>query len=155
MASEGAFLDSTAAPPSEGEIAAAVGPTWPLWQRLQAWVGATYGVSGEPLFTGREHGWALRFRRSGKALLTLAPRAEGGFRALVVIGPSHWDAVEALPLTPRVRATWTQAKPYPDGRWIFTEVPDGATVRDLEQLIALKSPPPKRLRARAAAAAPA
>jgi hypothetical protein len=146
MATRGRLLDRARVPSLE-ELAVAAGPGRPRWERLAAWVGATYGVVGEPLWSGRESGWVLRFRRSGRALLTLMPLESGGVRALVVIGPSAWAAVDGVELSERIRAEWASAHPYPDGRWLFPLVDDDAVEEDLERLIALKSPPPRRRRA--------
>lgn len=144
--SVGAFLD-TAAPPARAELERALGPALARWDRLVGWMGATYGLAGEPLFFGRDSGWSLRFRRSGRALLTLTPMDDGSVRALVVIGPSAWEAITAEPLSPPVRAAWEAAHPYPDGRWLWLSLADDAVVADVERLVALKSPPPRRPRA--------
>ena len=148
----GALLDRAAAPALD-DLAAACGPARDRWDRLAGWVEATYGVAGEPLWFGRESGWVVRFRRSGKALFTLLPLEGGGFRALVVVGPSAWAAVAEAELSQPIRAAWAAAHPYPDGRWLWPEVTDEAIVADIERLVALKSPPPRRIRRRVAAGA--
>jgi hypothetical protein len=145
MTMAGAFCDPTS-PPSEIELRTHLELAWPRWRGLEDWIGDRYGIRGEPLFTGRVSGWAVRFRRSGKALLTLSPQAAGGFRALVVIGPSTWGAVNELELGPALREAWTNARPYPDGRWLFVPVDDDRTVDDIRRLVELKSPPPRRPR---------
>jgi hypothetical protein len=147
MTASGLLLDPTTAPTAR-ELAASLGSTRPLWDRLVSWMLETYGLTGEPLFTTREDGWALRFRRSGRALLTLQPLADGRFKALVVLGPSVWDQVAGVGLGSVVKAAWDGAHPYPDGRWLFLAVDDDETVDDIERLIALKSPPPRRVRQR-------
>lgn len=133
-------------PPTQLELTECVGATRPLWERLVGWIEATYAVAGEPLFFGRESGWVLRFRRGGKALVTLLPLADGGFQALVVVGPSAWESVAGAPLSPAIRAAWEAAKPYPDGRWLWPRVTDAAVAEDIERLVAIKSPPPRRPR---------
>ena len=80
----------------------------------------------------------------------MIPQAIGPFRVQVVVGPSAWPAVASAPLSPTMRAAWEAAKPYPDGKWIWREVTDQETVEDIQQLVAIKSPPPKRLRVKAA-----
>ncbi|HLO34502.1 MAG TPA: DUF3788 family protein [Candidatus Deferrimicrobium sp.] len=145
MTLAGAFCDPTS-PPSEVEVRTKLESAWPRWRRLEDWIGERYGIRGEPLFTGRVSGWAVRFRRSGKALLTLSPQAAGGFRALVVIGPSAWSAVAELELGPALREAWANARPYPDGRWLFVQVDDDRTADDIRRLVELKSPPPRRPR---------
>lgn len=141
----GAFL-GTSSPPGREALAGVLGPAIAGWDRLVAWMDATYGLAGESIDFGRETGWSLRFRRSGKALLTLTPMADGQVRALVVVGPSAWEAVAREPLSPTVREAWEAAHPYPDGRWMWLSLSDDAVVDDVERLIALKSPPPRRPR---------
>jgi hypothetical protein len=46
-------------------------------------------------------------------------------------------------------STWDGARPYPDGRWLWLDVEDDATVAGIEALVALKSPPPPHPRHRA------
>jgi hypothetical protein len=152
MTASGALLVRDAVP-TRAELAAASGSGQERWDRLVAWVEGTYGVTGEPLYFGRDSGWVLRFRRSGKSLLTLLPLAGGGVRALVVVGPSAWAAVADAELSDPIRTAWAAAHPYPDGRWLWPLVEDNAIVDDIEQLVALKSPPPRRPRKPAAAEA--
>jgi hypothetical protein len=146
----GAFLDREH-PPTGGELAAALGDRRPLWDRIVARMEATYGLEGERLFDGRDSGWVLRFRRSGKTLLVLLPEP-GAARALVVLGPSIAEAAAALPLEPEVRAAFDRAHAYPDGRWLRIEVGSEAVADDLLRLVELKSPPPRRPRRAAASA---
>jgi hypothetical protein len=150
MTETGAFLDGSR-PPSTEELTAALGTAAARWTGLVEWLGATYGVEGEPLFFGRDSGWCLRFRRSGRALLTLLPH-EGGFRVLVVVGPSVAAGVEAAvaagDLGRPIAEAFADATAYPDGRWLWLPVDDEAAVEDVRRLVALKSPPPKRPRPR-------
>jgi hypothetical protein len=131
-------------PPSPDELQPALGGAGGLWAKLDAWVTATYGISGEPFFGGSD-GWCVRYRRSGKGLVTLIPRA-GSFRALVVIGPRLWTEVAELDLSPATEHAWQSARPYPDGRWLWLDVADEQIAGDVERLVALKSPPPRRAR---------
>jgi len=122
-----------------------VGAASERWARLDSWARETYGVKGEPLYFGRDSGWCLRYRRSGKALFTLIPRHDG-FRALVVVGPTAWAGAGDVELSPATRDAWDSAHPYPDGRWLWLDVVDGQVTADIENLVALKSPPPRRRR---------
>ncbi|MBI3750908.1 MAG: DUF3788 family protein [Chloroflexi bacterium] len=131
--------------PAHDAFVEAVGPARDRWLRLEAWLRDTYGLDGEPIFFGRDSGWCVRYRRSGKALLTLIPR-DDGFRTLAVVGPSAWQAAASAVLSSRTQAAWDGARPYPDGRWLWLDVDDDTTVDDIEELVALKSPPPKHVR---------
>jgi len=66
--------------PDAAAFESASGTSLPQWRRLVAWVRSTYGLAGEPLFGGRDDGWALRFRRSGRSLMTLIPGPPARFR---------------------------------------------------------------------------
>lgn len=146
----GAFLDP-AGPPTRTELQAVLGSSIDAWDALAAWVESTYGVAGEPIHFGRDSGWSIRFRRSGRSLLTLTPMADGSVRALVVIGPSAWARVADVELSAEVRSAWDAARPYPDGRWLWLPLTRAAVVEDVERLVALKSPPPRRVRPRVTA----
>lgn len=94
----------------------------------------------------REAGWVLRYRRGGKALTTLSPQAGEGFVALVVVGPSAWEAVEASDVSEPVKAAFRAATPHADGRWLWLQVRDTADARDVIVLVTFKSPPPRHVR---------
>lgn len=143
------FLDKGRVP-SRREILGAVGSAGVGWERLDGWARETYGIEGEPIFFGKDTGWSMRYRRGGRALFTLMPRS-GALRALVVVGPSAWEGASGVQLSPRTRAAWDSAHPYPDGRWLWLDVDDDRTLADLQRLVTLKSPPPKRLRRRPSA----
>ena len=145
MTTPGALLDRECVPSLE-DFAVACGPGRRWFDRLVQWLGTTYGAVGEPLYSGRESGWTLRFRRSGRALLTLMPLEDGRLRALVVVGPSAWQAVAGARLSEPIRAAWAAATPYPDGRWLWPIVDSEAVLEDIERLVTLKSPPPRRVR---------
>ena len=137
-----AFPDKTACPSPE-EFEEATGPAHDRWRRLDDWTRHTYGVHGEPVFSGASTGWTLRYRRGGRALFTLIPRSDG-FSAQVVVGPAAWTATADIELTDATRAALDSAYPYPDGRWAWLDVADDGVAADVMRLVALKSPPPKR-----------
>ena len=118
----------------------------PMWLELTRWLRTTYGLDGELTWTDEETGWVLRYRRNGKALTTLMPGEAGGIGALVVVGPSVVEAALAAPLSETTREALEFAKPYSDGRWLWLKVTEPRIVEDIETLIRLKSPPPRRLR---------
>ena len=136
------FTDKSRPPLSE-ELAAAVGPQWTAWEELVRFVTSTYRVEEEWKYYGSKSGWTLRYRKGGKALLSLTP-AEGLFHAQVVLGEAHVEPARALPLGENVRRILESARPYPDGRWLFIQVASEQELRDVQQLVALKAGPPRR-----------
>ncbi len=148
----GAFTDR-AAMPGRGELVDALGDRLAPWDRLAGRIEASYGIDPEPLWFGKDAGWVVRYRRSGRSLLVLLPEP-GRVRALVVVGPAAYPAVVALDLGPAVRTSLESAHAYPDGRWLWLDVTTEAIADDVLRLVAAKSPPPRRPRARRAASAP-
>jgi hypothetical protein len=140
----GVFLDRSD-PPTHEALEVALASTAGWWMRIERWIGATYGVTGEPLFYGKESGWATRYRRGGKSLVTLLPMHDA-LRAVVVIGPSAAAGMNALRIQPETLAAFERARPYPDGRWLELPIASEADVDDLLTLISHKSPPPRRPR---------
>ncbi|OGO59184.1 MAG: hypothetical protein A2V85_14210 [Chloroflexi bacterium RBG_16_72_14] len=142
------------APPTAAAMADGISdPRRPMWIELTRWLRETYGLEGELTWTDEETGWVLRYRRNGKALTTLMPGEAGGIGALVVVGPSIVDAALAAPLSEPTREALEVAKPYADGRWLWLKVTEPRIVEDIETLIRLKSPPPRRPRSGAVDAA--
>lgn len=144
--SAGAFLDPDR-PPSSSNLMAALGARARLWNQLARWVEDTYGLQPEPLFSGKDTGWVIRYRRSGKSLVTMVPM-RGAAKAVVVIGPSVADRVAELELQPATRHAFEVAHAYPDGRWLTLDIGRPEDVDDVTRLVGLKSPPPRRPRKR-------
>ena len=143
MSAMGAVFPDRSNPPGVSTFLEPIGGARLRWVRLDDWARATYGVEGEPYFFGRTTGWTLRFRRGGRALFTLIPRIDG-FSAVVVVGPTVWEAATDVALGVEVRAALDAAHPYPEGRWAWIDVADDDIVDDVIQLVALKAPPPRR-----------
>jgi hypothetical protein len=134
-----AFMDPEHVP-TGAEIAAALGPSAPLWERLTAFVAEAYAI--EPTFVppSRNYGWDVKYRKGGKTLVSLNPD-EGGFTALVVLGEKETEAARDLDLGDRVRAVFEEARQLRDGRWLFIPVESGQDVEDIEALLAVKRRP--------------
>lgn len=136
----GLFTDKSHAPALR-EIKRALGAKYPLWNQLTKFIGATYAITGEPIFGGKNYGWNVRYRRGGRTLTSLFPQT-GYFVALVTIGPSEMDAVRALPLGPKTKAVLDRATTYPEGRWLYIPVRTARDLKDVQRLLAVKRRPP-------------
>ncbi len=132
----GAFTDKAHQPTPE-EIFAAIGSGQTAWQQLVEFIRASYSAQEEFRFYGKNYGWALRFRKSGKALVSLYPTA-GGFTVQVILSAADTEKALTLKLGKRVQQAIAQANPYPEGRWLFIPVKSAKDVRDIQRLLALK-----------------
>ena len=68
--SKGSFIDKNHEP-SEDEIFEDLASVKPLWNDLRAFIEDNYKISGELKFYGKNFGWALRYRKSGRVLVSM------------------------------------------------------------------------------------
>jgi hypothetical protein len=128
-------------PPSPEEIRLALGPRYPLWERLTRFITTRYQVSGEWSTWGPvKHGWGLRYRTRGRALVALYPQ-EGMIIAQVVLGRAQAVQALQLELGEKVGMMLREAPQLRDGRWLSIPVLDEADAGDVEQLLLVKMGP--------------
>jgi hypothetical protein len=134
------MLDEAHAP-SEKEILAAIGEG-DLWLALKEYIDQKYDFLPELLFYGKKYGWTIRYRRSGKTLITLFPE-HGAFTALVVLGKKEGEKVAEMldELSSATRGLIGSAKQLHDGKWLWIRVLEPAHVEDLKRLLAAKRKP--------------
>jgi len=134
--SVGVFTDKAHAPTAE-QISAAIGSRRAAWEDTLQVIRESYAHQEDWRFCGKNYGWALRFRKSGKALVSLYP-AEGSFTVQLILSQADVDKAYGLKLGKHVRQIIEQAHPFPEGRWLFIPVQSGKDLRDVRQLLALK-----------------
>lgn len=127
-------------PPTAAEIAVALGPTAPLWERVTAHVEESYGIEPTYVPPSKNYGWDVKYRKGGKTLVALTPD-RGGFTALVVLGEKETEAARALDLGAHVRRVFDEARQLRDGRWLFVPVESERDVVDIEALLSVKRRP--------------
>ena len=139
----GYFTDSSHQPLPE-EIRLALGSRTPLWERLTRYIETRYQIAGEWSTWGpAKHGWGLRYRRKGRALVTLYPQKEM-LVAQVVLGKAQAERALALQLGDRASKMLRDAPQLRDGRWLSIPVLTEADAEDVEQLLLVKMRPAGR-----------
>lgn len=136
------FGDKTQ-PPVASELHAALGPVAPLWEKLLQFIIDNYAMAGEMSFGGKNYGWNLWFRKSGKALVSLYPQANA-FVAQVVLGKDQVAKAMALGLGEKVARMLRETPQLHDGKWLFIPVDSEQDESDVEQLLLLKKRPLKK-----------
>jgi hypothetical protein len=134
--SVGVFTDKAHAPTAE-QISESIGPRRAAWEEIVQVIRERYSHREDWRFYGKNYGWALRFRKGGKALVSLYP-AEGSFTVQLILSQAEVDKAHGLKLGKHVRQIIEQAYPFPEGRWVFIPVRSGQDLRDVHQLLALK-----------------
>jgi hypothetical protein len=129
--------------PTEKDFLALIGPRAELWTGLRAWLAENYGGHRPELSVGKkERDWTIRYRRSGKTLVTLMPE-DGGFCALVVLGKEEVAKARTTKLNDSVRETLEKSKQYHDGRWLWIRPKTKSDLASVKALLAVKRKPGK------------
>jgi len=131
--------------PTEAEIQDTLGEAAPAWVDLRQYIADYYTFMPEMDFGGKNYGWMIRYRRSGKTLCSLYPE-RGAFTALVVLGRQESEKAFAMidELTPHVAGILRDAKPLHDGRWLWIRVISTDDADSIKRLLAAKRKPKKR-----------
>ncbi|MDR3574990.1 MAG: DUF3788 family protein [Anaerolineaceae bacterium] len=132
----GAYTDKNHLPSPE-EIQEGLGAQWATWQELSQFVIETYKPSSEFKFYGKNYGWALRFRKSGKALLSLYPGREG-FTVQMILSEDQIRRAKQNELGENSLGAIDAANPYPEGRWLFIAMQSAGDLVDVKRMLAVK-----------------
>ena len=135
--SHGAFTER-ASRPDEAEVEAVLGVAALLWNQLSAFVESSMRVRSEWKFYGKDYGWALAFKKSGRAVVSLYPSA-GSFTAQVILKDDRIALIPEELMIPELRAAIESAKPYAEGRWIFLAVSSSRELEVVKKLIAVRA----------------
>jgi hypothetical protein len=135
--SKGFFIDKGNKPTTR-QIREAVGTRRPDWEDLCSYLSEDFQARSELTFCGKNFGWAMRFRRGGKALVSLYPD-KGAFTVQIVLAESAVQKAHTLKLGKNVKEVLENAHLYPEGRWLFIRVKSRKDLLDVRQLIALKA----------------
>ena len=138
----GCFVDKSRAPSPE-EMQAALGPACPYWERLTQFIAAAYAIPPDLSFGGKNYGWNLWYRKSGKSLVSLYPQ-QNGFIAQVVLGKEQVEKALILPLGEKVGMLLRETPQLHDGKWLWIPVTCEADAADVEQLLSVKRRPVTR-----------
>jgi hypothetical protein len=135
----GLFLEKEHRPTGK-EIKLALGKRYGIFQTLLDAMKRNYQLEGEWNYGGKNYGWNLRFRKSGKTLLNLFPH-DGFPVALVVLGTEQVEKSRSLKLSKNVKDVFAKALQFFDGRWLYVPVKTAKDAKDIQALIALKRKP--------------
>ncbi|MDY6844021.1 MAG: DUF3788 domain-containing protein [Thermodesulfobacteriota bacterium] len=128
--------------PSEEEILKCIGEGVELWRDLREYLSIHYDHESQLDFAGKKYGWSIRYRKSGKTLVTLFPEYDG-FTALIVLGKKEVAKADLLigDLSPRVKKLFQGADQLHDGRWLWIRPSSKADLESIKILIRAKRRP--------------
>jgi len=136
-----AFVDKEHQPTMR-EIFASIGTKRKSWEGLAQFIADNYRIEGDFAFYGKNYGWALRFRKGGKALVSIYP-GKDSFTVQIVLSETLVEKASGLRLGRNVRKVLENAHQFPEGRWLFMRIESEQDITDVQQLLVLKARPLK------------
>lgn len=124
---ENAFINKTK-PPTDAELASALGTTKATWDNLLIAVAQECGATvREWRSYSLKSGWALRAKRKGRTIIWLTP-SQDCFEVLFILGEAAMAAARQTRLPKRVLQIINEAPKYPEGSGVRLRV---KSMRDL------------------------
>jgi hypothetical protein len=136
--SKGIFTDKNHEP-TEEEIFDAISSATPLWDSLISFIETNYKIKGEFKFYGKNFGWALRYRKSGRVLISIYP-GKDEFVVQIILNGEEVEKALQLDITPETRKIIVENPPIREGKWIYLKITPDTSLADIKNLILVRSP---------------
>jgi hypothetical protein len=136
--SKGVFTDKNHKP-TEKEVYDAVSSVKPLFDGLINFIEETYKIKGEFKFYGKNFGWALRYRKSGSVLISIYP-GNDEFMVQIILNKEEVENALKLDINPETRKIIVETSPIREGKWIYLRVDSNTGLKDIKNLILIRSP---------------
>ncbi len=133
----GVFTDKEIKP-SDNEVYQSLGPAKPLWDSIKRFVEDNYGVQGEFIFYGKNFGWALRYRKSGRVLLALYPGAEE-YTVQIILNKEQIEDVLKSDIKSETRELIGRTTMIREGKWLYLKVDEPKSLDEIKIMIAARS----------------
>lgn len=126
--------------PTEKDFLALAGPKAELWCGIRAYLASHYDHKQELSVGKKEYDWTIRYRKSGKTLVTLMPE-QGGVCVLVVLGKKEVAKAGQTKLNACVQDIFENAKQYHDGCWLWIRPRNKGDLNSIIALLSVKKMP--------------
>jgi hypothetical protein len=132
------IFDDKTKPPTDTDVAHALGAATKPWTELKAHVASAHGVTREEWgFATKSTGWGLRLKRGERTILYMIP-CRDYFLVGLVLGDKAVRAAHERKLPEAILTELDNARKYAEGRGIRLEVRKSAELRPIEALVAIK-----------------
>jgi hypothetical protein len=130
--SRGVFADKEIKP-SDNDIDQCLGQVKPLWDNLTCFVTDKYNVQGEFKFYGKNLGWALRYKKSGRVLIALYP-GDGEYTVQIILNEEQVKNALSTDISTETRKIIAESRKFREGKWVYVTVPT-TRLEDIKSLI--------------------
>jgi hypothetical protein len=136
--SKGIFTDKSYKP-AEKEVFESISSVKPLWDDLISFIEDNYKIKGEFKFYGKNFGWALRYRKSGKVLISIYP-GKDEFVVQIILNGKEVEKALQLDITQETKKIIIEKPPIREGKWIYLKVTPDTGLMDIKNLILVRHP---------------
>lgn len=119
--------------PSDNDVNNSLGLVKPLWDDIVRFVEDNYDVQGEFKYYGKNFGWALRYRKSGRVLIALYP-GDGEYTTQIILNEEQVENALSSEISPDTRKIIVETRKIREGKWIYLTVPT-TSLDDIEHLM--------------------
>ncbi|RDE13744.1 MAG: hypothetical protein C4K48_07655 [Candidatus Thorarchaeota archaeon] len=111
-----------------------------MWKQISAYMSTNYEF--EPVREDESLDATIRYRRSGKTILTFYPKKDE-LTVLVILGKKETEKFESSKdeFSPEIVELFSNTRQYHDGRWLHIKVPPFEGVEDIKKLLGIKKEP--------------
>jgi hypothetical protein len=111
-----------------------------LWKRIVVYMSENYDF--KPVREKGDLDASIRYKRSGKTLLTLYPK-KGELTVLIIFGKEEVEkfARSKNEFSPEIVELFENTKQYHDGRWLHIKFPPFENLEDIKKLLSIKRKP--------------
>lgn len=133
----GVFTDKEIKP-SDKNVYQSLGDVKPLWDNIISFVEEKYQVNGEFKFYGKNFGWALRYKKSGRVLIALYPGNEE-YTVQIILNKHQIEEVLALDISMETREMIERTTMIREGKWLYLKVDEENKLDEIKTLIIARS----------------
>ncbi len=115
------------------------------WNKLTNFMQTNYEIEPETVFYGKNYGWLIRYRKSGKTLCSIFPE-KNSFTFQITYGKKEVEKFlnQKEEFNQVISEIFESTKQLHDGRWLFIRLLDDVLVQDIVNLITIKRKPKKK-----------
>ena len=111
--------------PTETEIIRFISDaeTIAVWKQLRKYLETNYDLLDETIYYGDKYGWLIRYRKSGRTIVSLFPEKKS-FSVLIVYGQKEIDKFisQEFEFHPAIVEIFQNTKKLHDGKWLWIRV---------------------------------
>ncbi|NMM62597.1 DUF3788 family protein [Clostridium sp. P21] len=115
------------------------------FDKVIAFIEENYNFNKEICYGGKNYGVLIRFRRSGKTLLSLFPE-KNCFSCVLVYGKKEIEQFQNRKneFSDYMNVIFNETKHYHDGKWMLIRIEDEKYIDELMEMIKVKKKPNKK-----------